>query len=50
MNLIIEVIDMKIYLANVCRELAYIRIELANEKIKNIRYKALIFIIITLPL
>ena len=45
-----EITDIKIYLVNARRELAHIRIELANKKIKNIGYKALIFITITLPL
>ena len=40
---------MKIYLADARRELAYIRIELINKKIKNIGYKASTSIIITLP-
>ena len=41
--------DIKIYLADTRRELAYTRIELVNKKIKNIGHKAPIFIIITLP-
>ena len=49
MNLTMEVADMKIYLADARRELAYIRIELANKKIQDIGYRAIISIIITLP-
>ena len=45
-----EIVDIKTHLADARRELAYIRMELANKKIKNIRYRAPIFIIITLPL
>ena len=44
-----EVINIKIYLADTRRELAYTRIELINKKIKNIEYRAPISIIITLP-
>ena len=32
--------DIKIYLADMRRELAHIRMELANKKIKNIEYRA----------
>ena len=48
-NLIIEVADIKIYLANTRRELAYIKMEVTNKKIKNAGYRALSSIIITLP-
>ena len=50
MNLIIKMADIKIYLAETRRELAYIRIKLANKKMRNIGYGAPTFIIITLPL
>ena len=51
MNLAIEIIDIKIYLANTRRELVYIKMELANKKIQNIEQGAPIsIIIITLPL
>ena len=42
-------VNIKIYLINARRELAHIKIELANKKIKNIKHKTPTFIIITLP-